>query len=67
MPVVDVFGKGEKGTYVGDNLATQIFAKTGTGIVVDGNIIDIEGYRRFPTSLFSRASGTRHIRPTSWW
>ena len=48
VPVVDVFGKGEKGTYVGDNLATQIFAKTGTGIVVDGNIIDIEGYRQIP-------------------
>ena len=43
VPVVDMFGKGEKGTYVGDNFASQIFAKTGTGIVVDGNIIDIEG------------------------
>ena len=48
VPVVDVFGKGEKGTYVGDNLGTQIFAKTGTGFVVDGNIIDIEGYRQIP-------------------
>ncbi len=48
VPVVDVFGKGEKGTYVGDNLASMIFAKTGTGIVVDGNIIDIEGYREIP-------------------
>jgi 4-hydroxy-4-methyl-2-oxoglutarate aldolase len=48
VPVVDMFGKGEKGTYVGDNFATQIFAKTGTGIVVDGNIIDIEGYRQIP-------------------
>jgi regulator of RNase E activity RraA len=48
VPVVDVFGKGEKGTYVGDNLATQIYARTGTGFVVDGNIIDIEGYREIP-------------------
>jgi regulator of RNase E activity RraA len=48
VPVVDVFGKGEKGTYVGDNLATQIYARTGTGFVVDGNIIDIEGYRQIP-------------------
>ena len=48
VPVVDIFGKGEKGTYVGDNLGTQIFAKTGTGFVVDGNIIDIEGYRQIP-------------------
>jgi regulator of RNase E activity RraA len=48
VPVVDVFGKGEKGTYVGDNLGTQIYARTGTGFVVDGNIIDIEGYRQIP-------------------
>ena len=48
VPVVDLFGKGEKGTYVGDNFGTQIFAKTGTGFVVDGNIIDIEGYRQIP-------------------
>ena len=48
VPVVDLFGKGEKGTYVGDNFAAQIFANTGTGIVVDGNIIDIEGYRELP-------------------
>ena len=48
VPVVDIFGKGEKGTYVGDNLGMQIFAKTGTGFVVDGNIIDIEGYRQIP-------------------
>jgi regulator of RNase E activity RraA len=48
VPVVDMFGKGEKGTYVGDNFASQIFSKTGTGIVVDGNIIDIEGYRQLP-------------------
>ena len=48
VPVVDVFGKGERGTYVGDNFGTQIFAKTGTGFVVDGNIIDIEGYREIP-------------------
>jgi regulator of RNase E activity RraA len=48
VPVVDVFGKGEKGTYVGDNLATRIYQRTGTGFVVDGNIIDIEGYRQLP-------------------
>jgi regulator of RNase E activity RraA len=48
VPVVDVFGKGERGTYVGDNFGTQIFSKTGTGFVVDGNIIDIEGYREIP-------------------
>ena len=71
VPVVDLFGKGEKGTYVGDNFATQIFANTGTGIVVDGNIIDIEGYReprisgvRSPMApdTFSGCDGNEHER-----
>ena len=35
VPVVDLFGKGERGTYVGDSFATQIVANTGTGNVMD--------------------------------
>jgi 4-hydroxy-4-methyl-2-oxoglutarate aldolase len=61
VPVVDLFGKREQGTYVGDNFATQIFANTGTGIVVDGNIIDIEGYRELPYfPVFARQWHTTH-------
>jgi regulator of RNase E activity RraA len=41
--VVDLFGKIENGTFVGDNLATAIYGATGTGIVVDGAIRDLEG------------------------
>jgi 4-hydroxy-4-methyl-2-oxoglutarate aldolase len=41
--VVDLFGKVENGTFVGDNLATAIFAATKTGLVVDGSIRDLEG------------------------
>jgi len=41
--VVDLFGKIENGTFVGDNLATAIYTFTGTGIVVDGAIRDREG------------------------
>jgi 4-hydroxy-4-methyl-2-oxoglutarate aldolase len=41
--VVDLFGKAEYGTFVGDNLATAIFAATKTGFVVDGSIRDLEG------------------------
>ena len=59
VPVVNLFGKGEHGTYIGDNFATQIFVKTGTGIVVDGNIIDIEGYRELPYFPYSRVNGTQ--------
>ncbi|MBI4474481.1 MAG: dimethylmenaquinone methyltransferase [Acidobacteria bacterium] len=41
--VVDLFGKLENGTFVGDNLATAIFGLTGTGFVVDGAVRDLEG------------------------
>ena len=41
--VVDLFGKIDQGTFVGDNLATAVFAASGTGLVVDGAIRDLEG------------------------
>lgn len=47
--VVDLFGKIEGGTIVGDNLATAIFAATGTGLVVDGAVRDMEGI--FPIGM----------------
>ncbi len=47
--VVDLFGKIENGTLVGDNLATYIAAITRTGLVVDGAIRDLESI--FPLDL----------------
>jgi regulator of RNase E activity RraA len=41
--VVDLFGKIDKGTFIGDNLGTSIFAKTGKGVVVDGAVRDVSG------------------------
>ncbi len=41
--VVDLFGKIENGTFVGDNLATAIYGATRTGMVIDGAIRDLEG------------------------
>lgn len=38
--VVDLFGKLKDGTFAGDNLATAIKTRTGTGMVVDGAIRD---------------------------
>lgn len=49
--VVDLFGKVEDGTFIGDNLATTVRARTGTGIVIDGGIRDstrIEELTDFP-------------------
>jgi len=41
--VVDLFGKIKDGTFAGDNLSTSIFAKTGTGFVVNGGVRDAGG------------------------
>jgi len=49
VPVVDLFGKIEGGTIVGDNLATAIWNATHTGLVVDGAIRDLEGI--FPINM----------------
>ncbi len=48
--VVDMFGKVDGGTFVGDNLATAIYALSkGTGMIVDGGIRDLEGI--FPLDM----------------
>lgn len=41
--VVDLFGKVQGGTIIGDNLGTSIMTKTGTGLVVDGAVRDVSG------------------------
>jgi len=41
--VVDLYGKIDKGTFIGDNLGTSIYSKTGKGVVVDGSVRDLSG------------------------
>ena len=45
MVVVDLFGKIRNVTFAGDNLSTAISTRTGTGMVVDGAIRDMEQIR----------------------
>jgi regulator of RNase E activity RraA len=52
--VVDLFGKIEGGTIVGDNLATYIYATTGTGMVVDGAIRDLDGIDPIGMTVYCR-------------
>jgi 4-hydroxy-4-methyl-2-oxoglutarate aldolase len=40
--VVDLFGKIYNGTFAGDNLATAIKSRSGTGMVIDGGIRDTQ-------------------------
>ncbi|MCP5516031.1 MAG: RraA family protein [Verrucomicrobiales bacterium] len=47
--VVDLMGKVVDGTFMGDNLANSIAAKTGgNGVVIDGGSRDIEGVEQIP-------------------
>ncbi|MFC1551043.1 RraA family protein [Candidatus Latescibacterota bacterium] len=47
--VVDLMGKVVNGTFLGDNLANAISAKTGgNGVVVDGGARDIQGVLQMP-------------------
>lgn len=41
--VIDMFGKVNNGTIIGDNLATSIMTKTGNGIVCDCAVRDVSG------------------------
>lgn len=52
--VVDLFGKVEGGTFVGDNLATAVYALSKTGLVVDGSIRDLEGIAPIPMAAYFR-------------
>ncbi|HEY2933338.1 MAG TPA: dimethylmenaquinone methyltransferase [Acidobacteriota bacterium] len=52
--VVDLFGKVENGTIVGDNLASAIYAATRTGFVVDGSIRDLTGIFEIPMAAYFR-------------
>jgi regulator of RNase E activity RraA len=54
--VVDLFGKIAGGTIVGDNLAASVFSATGTGLIVDGGIRDIEGIVPMGIQMYIRGS-----------
>jgi regulator of RNase E activity RraA len=58
--VVDLFGKEEGGTFVGDNLATYIYQASKTGMVIDGAIRDLEGIFPIPMAAYFR---TMHPTP----
>jgi regulator of RNase E activity RraA len=54
--VVDLFGKNEGGSFVGDNLATAIYAATKTGFVIDGGIRDLEGIHPLEMPAYFRGA-----------
>ncbi len=60
--VIDLFGKNEYGTFVGDNLAYYIMQKTKTGLVVDGAVRDLEGIATFDLPVYYKNAHPTPIR-----
>lgn len=54
--VVDLFGKTEGGTFVGDKLAYYIWKTTGTGVVVDGGLFYLDNIRKTGMPAYFRGS-----------
>lgn len=62
LVVVDLFGKVEGGTYVGDKLAYYIWKTTETGVVVDGGIYLLENMARSGMQAFYRGTHPGPLR-----
>lgn len=60
--VVDLFGKEEYGTFVGDNLAFYVMERTKNGLVIDGAVRDLEGIATFDKPVYYRGSHPSPIR-----
>ncbi len=60
--VVDLYGKQEGGTYVGDNLATAIDVFTHTGLVVNGAIRDMNSIFEKGMPVYIRSAHPTPIR-----
>ena len=43
LMVVDLFGRVDGGDFLGDNLANSVYAKSKTGMVINGSVRDIDG------------------------
>ena len=62
--VVDLYGKIDKGTFIGDNLGTSIFAKTGRASWSTARCVTSRGSWRSRASTASCATSTRPRSPT---
>jgi len=65
--VVDIYGKQEGGTIVGDNLFHYIMRATkGGGLVVDGSIRDLEGISEIDMPAYFRSVHPSYIMESRW-
>lgn len=54
--VVDLFGKQEAGTFVGDKLAYYVWKTTGTGMVIDGSMFYLSNIEKTGMPAFYRST-----------
>lgn len=60
--VIDLFGKIKDGTFAGDNLGNSIYAKTKTGMVIEGGIRDQQRMEEVPMPCYIRGVDPTAIR-----
>jgi regulator of RNase E activity RraA len=60
--VIDLFGKQDGGTFVGDNLAAAVLSASKTGLVVDGAVRDLEGIFPLGMPVYTRGFHPSAIR-----
>lgn len=65
VAVVDLFGKIEGGTFVGDKLAYYVWKTTGTGIVLDGSMFYIENIEKTGMPAYYRGWHPSSLRGVS--
>jgi regulator of RNase E activity RraA len=56
VAVVDLFGKKESGTFVGDKLAYYVWKTTGTGMVIDGSMFYLSNIEKSGMPAFYRST-----------
>ncbi|WP_257658993.1 RraA family protein [Parapedobacter lycopersici] len=62
VAVVDLYGKVEEGTFVGDKLAYYIQKTTGTGIVIDGGLFFVEAIEKTGMPGYYRGTHPESLR-----
>lgn len=62
VAVVDLYGKVEEGTFVGDKLAYYIQQTTGTGIVIDGGLFFVEAIEKTGMPAYYRGTHPESLK-----
>jgi regulator of RNase E activity RraA len=65
VPVVDLYGKIEGGTFVGDKLAYYVWKTTGTGVVLDGSMFYVQNIQKTGMPAYYRGFNPSSLRGAS--